>query len=63
MSQGARQRIKKADIERAARMYRTATDAAAALGIHYNSFVRLCRKHGIDTPRERRKAAQEKMEL
>ena len=37
-------------VERAARVYSSNTDAAAALGIAAGSFVRLCRRHGIEPP-------------
>ena len=43
-------------IEKAARIYRTTGDAAAALGIAPSSFGRLCRRYGIQTPRQRRTA-------
>ncbi len=43
-------------IERAARMYHRTRDAAAALGIAPSSFGRLCRRYGIATPGQRRKA-------
>ncbi len=43
-------------IEKAARIYRTTGDAAAALGIAPSSFGRLCRRYGIPTPRQRRTA-------
>ena len=45
-------------IEKAARIYRTTGDAAAALGIAPSSFGRLCRRYGIATPGQRRKAAR-----
>ena len=38
----------------AARRYHTNRYAAEALGIHPNSFLRLCRDHGIESPNERR---------
>ncbi len=37
-------------VERAARVYSSNTDAAAALGIAAGSFGRLCRRHGIEPP-------------
>lgn len=37
-------------VERAARLYGTNQDAAAALGIAAQSFGRLCRRYGIETP-------------
>ena len=45
-------------IEKAARIYRTTGDAARALGIAPSSFGRLCRRYGIATPGQRRKAAR-----
>ena len=43
-------------IERAARIYSTNGNAARAIGCTSSSFSRLCRKHGVATPRERRNA-------
>ena len=45
-------------IEKAARIYHSIGDAAAALGIAPSSFGRLCRRYGIATPGQRRKARQ-----
>lgn len=42
-------------VEKAARIYHTNKDAAQAMGIHPQSFGRLCRKYGIVTPTERGK--------
>ena len=42
-------------LERAARVYRTNTDAYQALGITRRAFVRLCRMHKVETPAERMK--------
>lgn len=42
-------------IDRAARIYADSKCAAEALGVHQESFRRLCRKHGIETPGQRRK--------
>ena len=55
--------ITREDIERVARIYKTNQDAGAALGILPDSFARLCRKHGIESPyarrqRRRREAAK-----
>jgi len=47
--------IEKGRIERAARIYSSNRDAAAALGISPGSFGRLCRRYGIDTPQARRR--------
>ena len=41
-------------VERVARMYNSTGAAANALGINPGSFNRLCRKYGIDTPKQRR---------
>ena len=41
-------------IERAARIYSSNQAAAEALGIVSGSFARLCRRYGIESPRERR---------
>ena len=43
-------------IEKVARMYKSNNDAGAALGIAPASFSRLCRRYGIQTPRQRRDA-------
>lgn len=43
-------------IERVARIYSSNKDAAAALGILPQSFQRLCKKYGVQTPIQRRKA-------
>lgn len=47
-------------VERAARMYATNKDAAAAMGCTSASFSRMCRKYGIETPwhRSQRKAGR-----
>ena len=42
-------------IERAARIYRTNEQAAAALGITPTSFGRLCRRYEVLSPSDRRK--------
>ena len=46
--------INKEQVERAARMYASNSDAGLALGIAPASFGRLCRRYGIETPRARR---------
>ena len=49
-----RQRIiSKEEVVRAARMYHTNADAAAALGIRSDSLSRLCQRHGVETPSAR----------
>lgn len=40
-------------IERAARIYATNRDAAAAIGCTPSSFGRLCKRLGVETPRAR----------
>ena len=47
--------ISKERIERAARIYASSNDAAAALGITVQHFGRLCRRYGIETPRTRKR--------
>ena len=42
-------------LERCARIYPSNQEAAAALDIAPGSFSRLCIKHGIDTPQQRRR--------
>jgi hypothetical protein len=42
-------------VERVARLYRHNAEAAAALGITPRSFVRVCRKLGVETPYVRAK--------
>ena len=46
-------------IERAARMYHSSIEAAAALGMAAGSFGRLCKHYGIDTPAVRRQRLRE----
>ena len=41
-------------VQRAARLYRTNKDACLALGITLQAFSRICRRHGIETPRARK---------
>ena len=53
--------ISRERIERVARMYPDGESAAAALGITPQSFTRLCRKHGIETPRARRQRRRREM--
>ena len=49
----AAKRFTKAEIERAARIYRTNRAAGEALGIAAETFVKLCRQYGIETPHAR----------
>ena len=51
--------VERERIERAARIYPSNIEAAAALGIAHGSFGRLCRKFVIDTPSARRRKAYE----
>ena len=46
--------ITRDQIERVARIYKSNQDASQALGIAMQSFGRLCRKYGIETPYVRR---------
>ena len=46
-------------IERAARVYKTNSEASKALGIATGSFARLCRKYGIETPYARQERARQ----
>ena len=51
-------------VERAARVYPSNKEAAAALGIAAGSFGRPCRRHSIETPQQRRRRAhEERMKL
>ena len=54
------QAIAREQIERAARLYARNRDASTALGITMQSFGRICRRYGIETPyaRGRRKRQQ-----
>ena len=52
--------IPKQRIERAARIYGSSNEAAAAMGIAPTTFSRLCRKYGIDSLLQRRKKAAER---
>ena len=47
-------RPEKKVVERAARMYSTATGAAAALGVTQGVFTKWCRLYEVLTPKERR---------
>ena len=52
-------------LARVARLYASSKEAATALGITRQTFVRQCRKHGLDTPyhrRQKERAAQTKPE-
>lgn len=42
-------------LERASRTYNTSKDAARALGISPVHYSRLCRKHAIETPYQRKR--------
>lgn len=46
--------ISRERIERAARIYLTNDAASQALGVHVATFGRLCKRYGIESPRERR---------
>ena len=45
----------KESVDQVARMHHRNIDAAQALGVSVTGFVKLCRKHGVKTPPERRK--------
>ena len=47
-------KIERERVERAARIYSSNKEAGAALGIVMQSFGRLCREYGIETPYARR---------
>ena len=44
----------RSEIERAARRYRTSTEASQSLGIPFSEFVLLCAWYEIETPGERK---------
>ena len=48
--------LSKEELEHAARIYHTVQYAAEALGISPNGFRRLCKKHGVEPPRQRAKS-------
>ncbi|MFC1526003.1 hypothetical protein ACFL6X_04235 [Candidatus Latescibacterota bacterium] len=48
------QKVTREELTRAARVYKTNMAACQALSISANTFARLCREYGIETPRERR---------
>ena len=52
---GASMAVQVEQLTRVARIYHNNADAAAALEITRNSFGRLCRRHGIETPHERKR--------
>jgi len=54
--------ISRETVERAARVYRTATDAALALGCSKQTFLRLCERFAIEAPAERRRRWTEESE-
>ena len=45
-------------IERAARIYNSLQDAGRALGIAPGSFARLCKRHNVENPTQRRRRKQ-----
>ena len=51
-------RYDKKTIERAARVYGSNQEAAAALGIQPGSFGRLCRRYEVPTPQQRRRRSR-----
>ena len=50
-----RRKLSREDLERVARIYHTARYAAEALGISLKGYYRLCKEHGVETPRQRAK--------
>ena len=51
--------VSKEEVVRAARMYHTNADAAAALGIPSGSFGKLCQRPGVETPSARMRRQRE----
>ena len=49
------EKISKDQIERAARVYTSNKEASQALGIAMQSFGRICRRYGVETPYARRR--------
>jgi hypothetical protein len=47
--------VKREELERVARMYKSNEDASRALGMSLGGFSRACRRHGIATPFTRRR--------
>ena len=48
------EKVSKERLERVARVYASNKDACKALGITMQSFSRLCRSYGVETPYARR---------
>ena len=48
-------KIERERVERVARIYSSNKEASQALGIEMQSFGRLCREYGIETPYVRRR--------
>ena len=51
-----RRKLSREDLEHASRIYHTVQYAAEALGVAPGSFRRLCKEHGVETPRQRAKS-------
>ena len=51
-------KVTQEQVERVARIYKTNQEAAAALGIAMQSFARICRRFGVETPYLRRRRTQ-----
>jgi hypothetical protein len=49
------EKVSKEQIERVVRVYGSNKDASQALGIAMQSFGRICRRYGIETPYARRR--------
>ena len=57
------QKINRESVERAARLYKTNTEASLALGMHPTAFGSACRKYDIETPGARKLRARKRASL
>ena len=48
-------KVSRAELERAARIYHTSRDAAAALGVSVDYFAKTCKREGVETPSARKR--------
>ena len=48
-------KVSRAELERAARIYHTSKDAAAALGVSVDYFAKTCKREGVETPSARKR--------
>ncbi|NKB68249.1 MAG: hypothetical protein GKR89_14400 [Candidatus Latescibacteria bacterium] len=53
------EKIERRTVERAARLYKSNSEAAAALGVAMRSFGRMCKAYGIETPWGRKRRRQQ----